>query len=43
MFETGLSLMREKLPREAPSLSEEPLEARLIAWLGDRPPDGPTR
>lgn len=42
MFEAGLSLMREKLRREDPSLSEEALEAQLIAWLGDRPPDGPT-
>lgn len=42
MFEAGLALMREKLRREDPSLSEDALEARLIAWLGDRPPDGPT-
>ena len=40
LFESGLALMRERLLREHPGLSEEALEERLIAWLSDRPPDG---
>ncbi|HAK94040.1 MAG TPA: hypothetical protein DCM87_03275 [Planctomycetes bacterium] len=41
MFESGLSLVRERLRRESPGLSEEAVEERLVAWLADRPPDGP--
>lgn len=41
MFESGLSLMREKLRRENPELSDDAIEEKLIAWLADRPPDGP--
>lgn len=39
MFESGLSLMREKLRRENPGLSEETIEEKLVAWLADRPPN----
>jgi hypothetical protein len=41
MFESGLSLMRERLRRENPDLPEEAIEEKLIAWLADRPPDAP--
>ncbi len=41
MFESGLSLAREKLRRENPELSDDAIEEKLIAWLADRPPDGP--
>jgi hypothetical protein len=41
MFESGLSLMRERLRRENPELTEEAIEERLVAWLADRPPDAP--
>ena len=39
MFESGLSLMRERLRRENPELPEESIEEKLDAWLADRPPD----
>ena len=39
MFESGLSLMRERLRREDPKISEEAIEEKLVAWLADRPPD----
>ena len=39
MFESGLSLMRERLRRENPELPEESIEEKLVAWLADRPPD----
>jgi hypothetical protein len=39
MFEAGLSLMRERLRRENPGLSNEAIEEKLVAWLADRPPD----
>jgi hypothetical protein len=43
MFESGLSLMGERLRRENPELSEESIDHRLVAWLADRPPDAPVR
>ena len=41
MFEAGLSLMRERLRRDNPGLSDEAIEEKLVAWLADRPPDAP--
>jgi len=41
MFDSGVSLMRERLRREHPSLSEAALDAALRGWLADRPPDAP--
>ena len=41
MFETGVDIMRARICRENPELSEEDVERRVVEWLGNRPPDGP--
>ena len=41
MFESGLTLMRERLRRLHPKLSQSKLEKKLIEWLAKRPPDAP--
>jgi hypothetical protein len=38
LFEAGLELMRARIRREAPSLGEDEVEARLAAWLERRSP-----
>ncbi len=37
MFEVGVELMRQKLRREHPGLAEVEIEARIRAWLSERP------
>ena len=37
LFETGEAMMRERLRREHPELSAAEIEARLLAWLRERP------
>lgn len=37
MSETGVEMMRQKLRRTHPDLTELEIEARLRAWLMDRP------
>lgn len=37
LFETGEAMMRERLRREHPELSGAEIEARLLAWLHERP------
>jgi len=37
LFRTGEELMRQKLRREHPELSAPEIEARLVAWLHERP------
>jgi len=37
LFRTGEAMMRERLRREHPELSEQEIEARLVAWLQERP------
>ena len=43
LHETGVDLMRQNLRRRHPGESAEDIQARLLAWLGDRPPDTPGR
>lgn len=37
MFEAGVDLKRQTLRRENPGLTESEIEARLRAWLRERP------
>lgn len=37
LFEAGVAMMRQKLRREHPDWSEAEVEARLSAWLQERP------
>jgi len=37
MFDLGESMMRQKLRRTYPSASEAEIEARVWAWLSERP------
>ena len=37
MFETGVQMMRQNLRRSHPTLSDAEIEARLTAWLWERP------
>lgn len=37
----GVALMRQNLCREHPEASDAEIEARLRAWLRDRPADAP--
>jgi hypothetical protein len=37
LFETGEAMMRERLRREHPELPAAEIEARLLAWLRERP------
>ena len=37
LFEFGESMKREQLRREHPDESDAEIEARLVAWLHDRP------
>lgn len=37
LYRTGEKLMRQRLRREPPDLSEPEIEARLLAWLQERP------
>lgn len=37
LFESGRELMRAKIKREQPGLSELELEQRLAAWVSARP------
>ena len=37
MFETGVAMMRQTLRRTNPGASEAEIEARVRAWLAERP------
>ena len=37
MFETGVEMMRQKLRRDHPDLTDHEIEARVRAWLQERP------
>jgi hypothetical protein len=37
MFETGVEMMRQNLRRAHPGLADPEVEARLTAWLRERP------
>lgn len=37
LFETGLEMMRQKVRRDHPDLADHEVEARLGAWLRERP------
>jgi Rv0078B-related antitoxin len=37
MFETGVQMMRQNLRRDHPTLSDAEIEARVTAWLRERP------
>ena len=37
LFETGVEMMRQKLRRDHPDLADHEVEARLGAWLRERP------
>ena len=37
MFETGVEMMRQTLRRDHPDLADQEIEARLRAWLRERP------
>jgi hypothetical protein len=37
MFETGVQMMRQNLRRDYPTLSDAEIEARVTAWLRERP------
>ena len=37
LFETGVEMMRQKLRRDHPDLTDDEVEARLGAWLRERP------
>jgi len=37
LFETGVEMMRKKLRRDHPGLADHEIEARVRAWLQDRP------
>lgn len=37
LFETGVEMKRQKLRRDHPGLSEHEIEARVAAWLRERP------
>jgi hypothetical protein len=37
MFETGVEIMRQNLRRQHPGFTEREIEARLTAWLSERP------
>jgi hypothetical protein len=37
MFETGVQMMRQNLRRDHPTLGDAEIEARVTAWLRERP------
>jgi hypothetical protein len=37
LFETGVEMKRQKLRRDHPDLLEDEIEARVAAWLRERP------
>ena len=37
MFEPGVEMMRQKLRRDHPDLADHEIEARVRAWLQERP------
>ena len=37
LFEFGTDMMRQKLRREAPEATDDEIQARLVAWLQERP------
>lgn len=37
LFELGVTMMRQKLRREAPEATEQEIEERLKTWLEERP------
>lgn len=37
LFETGVAMMRQNLRRTHPSANEHEIDARLHAWLTERP------
>jgi len=43
LAETGVEMKRQNLRRAYPTETAEEIDARLKAWLGDRPLDAPRR
>jgi hypothetical protein len=41
LHEMGKDLMRQNLRRKYPKASNEEIQAKLLAWLKNRPPDTP--
>jgi hypothetical protein len=37
LFDLGVEMLRAPLRRERPGISEDETDARVIAWLHDRP------
>lgn len=37
LYETGVAMMKQKFRREHPDFSDSEIEARLAAWLLERP------
>jgi hypothetical protein len=37
MFETGVDMMRQSLRRRFPAEADPAIEARVVAWLRERP------
>ena len=37
LFEFGTDMMRQKLRRETPDATQDEIQARLVAWLQERP------
>ena len=37
LFETGVEMMRQKLRRDHPDLADHEIQARVRAWLQERP------
>lgn len=41
LFSDGVDMKRQSLRRQHPSESADEIEARILAWIEDRPLDGP--
>lgn len=40
MADAGIDMMRSRIRREAPTATDDEVEAAIARWLRDRPPDG---
>ena len=43
LHRAGKDMMRQNLRRKYPEATEEEIQAKLLAWLRNRPPDTPGR
>lgn len=43
LHQAGIDMMRQNLHRRFPQASHEDIQAKLVAWLRNRPPDSPGR